>query len=55
VSNEATVKFFDTSSWGLHTELAWQVGELRSLAFSPDGMLAAAGARGGKILWDVDL
>src|SRR5262249_47004629 len=48
VSNEATVKFFDTSSWRLRTELAWKVGGLSAIAFSPDGMLAAAGGRGGK-------
>jgi hypothetical protein len=34
----------------------WDVGRLRSTAFSPDGMLAAAGGDAGKIvLWDVDL
>jgi WD40 repeat protein len=55
VSNEATVKFFDTSSWCLHTELAWKVGGLRCLAFSPDGMLAGAAGSGKKVvLWDLD-
>jgi WD40 repeat protein len=56
VSNEKTVKFFDTSSWTLRHELAWQIGKLRAIAFSPDGMLAAAGGLGRKVVvWDLDL
>jgi WD40 repeat protein len=56
VSNEATVKFWDTSSWKLAREFAWQIGGLRCLAFAPDGMTAAAGGAGRKIVvWDVDL
>jgi WD40 repeat protein len=56
VSNEATVKFFDTQSWGVHAELAWKVGGLRTIAFSRDGMLAAAGGVGKKVVvWDLDL
>jgi WD40 repeat protein len=56
VSNEETVKFFDTRSWSLQTEMAWQVGGLRAIAFSLDGMLAATGGMGKKIvLWDLDL
>jgi WD40 repeat protein len=55
VSNEATVKFWDTSSWRLAQEFAWQVGGLRCLAFSPDGMLAAAAGAGRTVVvWDVD-
>jgi WD40 repeat protein len=56
VSNEATVKFYDTASWRLQTELAWQIGPLRCLAFSRDGMLAAAAGAGKKVVvWDFDL
>jgi WD40 repeat protein len=56
VSNEETVKVWDTSSWRLVREFAWQVGGLRCLAFSPDGMTAAAGGTGKKVVvWDVDL
>jgi hypothetical protein len=34
----------------------FDIGRLRSVAFSPDGMLAAVGGDRGKIvLWDVDL
>jgi WD40 repeat protein len=56
VSNEETVKFWDTSTWELRAEYAWQAGGLRCLAFSPDGTLAAAGGTGKKVVvWDVDL
>jgi WD40 repeat protein len=56
VSNETTVKFFDASSWSLHHELAWDIGGLRAIAFSRDGMLAAAGGvRGKVVVWDFDL
>jgi hypothetical protein len=37
-------------------EIAWDIGRLRSVAFSPDGMLAAgAGDKGKIVVWDVDL
>jgi WD40 repeat protein len=56
VSNERTVKFFDTSAWQMRHELAWKVGGLRAIAFSKDGMLAAAGGAGKKVVvWDLDL
>ncbi len=43
-------------TWKVEAEFAWQLGELRCLAFSSDGMLAAAGGTGKKIVvWDVDL
>ncbi len=55
VSNEETVKLWDTSGWRLAREYAWQIGGLKSLAFSPDGMLAAAGGDKKKIVvWDLD-
>jgi WD40 repeat protein len=56
VSNEKTVKFFDTDTWALRHELAWDVGGLRAIALSRDGMLAAAGGAGKKVVvWDLDL
>jgi WD40 repeat protein len=56
VSNEKTVKFFDTGSWSLRHELAWDVGGLRAIAFSHNGMLAAAGGGSKKVVvWDLDL
>jgi WD40 repeat protein len=54
-SNDATVKLYDTATWKLDRAFAWGIGRLKSVAFSPDGMLAAAGGDGGKIVvWDVD-
>lgn len=54
-SNDATVKFYDTETWAVAKAYTWDVGRLRSVAFSPDGTLAAAGADAGKIVvWDVD-
>jgi WD40 repeat protein len=55
-SNDATVKLYDTSTWKVAQVYDWDIGRLRSVAFSPDGMLAAAGGDRGKIVvWDVDL
>jgi WD40 repeat protein len=55
-SNDATVKLYDTATWKVARAFDWGVGRLRSVAFSPDGMLAAAGNDKGKIVvWDVDL
>jgi hypothetical protein len=54
--NEATVKLYDTAGWSLSKTYSWNVGKLRSVAFSPDGTLAAAGSDTGRIVvWDVDL
>jgi WD40 repeat protein len=55
-SNDATVKLYDTATWTLAQAFNWDIGRLRSVAFSPDGMLAAASGDKGKIvLWDMDL
>lgn len=55
-SNDATVKLYDTSTWKVAQVFDWAIGRLRSVAFSSDGMLAAAGGDKGKIVvWDVDL
>ena len=55
-SNDATVKLYDTRSWELAKTFTWDIGRMRSIAFSPDGMLAAAGSDSGKVVvWDVDL
>ncbi len=55
-SNDATVKLYDTSTWTLAQAFNWDIGRLRSIAFSPNGMLAAAGGDKGKIvIWDMDL
>lgn len=50
------VTFYDADSWRPLTAFAWGVGKLGSVAFSPDGALAAAGGDAGKVVvWDVDL
>jgi len=55
-SNDATVKLYDTSNWALATTYTWDVGRMRSVAFSPDGLLAAAGSDTGRVVvWDVDV
>jgi|SRR5579883_278889 len=55
-SNDKTVKFHDTTTWEVTRTFTWNIGKLRSIAFSPDGTLAAAGSDTGKVVvWDVDL
>jgi len=55
-SNDKTVKLYDAASGAVRQEFAWEIGRLRSVAFSPDGMLAAAGSDTGKVVvWDVDI
>jgi len=55
-SNDATVKVYDTEAWAVVRVFTWEVGRMRSITFSPDGMLAAAGGDQGQIvLWDWDL
>ena len=55
-SNDATVKLYDTTSWQVAKTFTWDIGRMRSVAFSPDGALAAAGSDTGKVVvWDVDL
>ncbi len=55
-SNDATVKLYDTTTWEVARTFTWEIGRMRSIAFSPDGTLAAAGSDTGKVVvWDVDL
>lgn len=55
-SNDETVKLYDTATWELAHTFTWKVGRMRSIAFSPDGALAAAGSEKGQVVvWDVDL
>ena len=55
-SNDATVKLYDTTTWELARTFTWEIGRMRSIAFSPDGTLAAAGSDTGKVVvWDVDV
>jgi WD40 repeat protein len=55
-SNDTTVKLYDTTTWTVAKTFSWNIGRMRSIAFSPDGTLAAAGSDTGKVVvWDVDL
>jgi hypothetical protein len=55
-SNDATVKRFDAGSWRPAGAFTWAAGRMRSVAFSPDGTIAAAGTDDGEVvLWDVDV
>lgn len=54
-SNDQTIKFYETDSWTLLGTFTWNSGKMRSVAFSPDGTVAAAGSSTGQVvLWDVD-
>jgi WD40 repeat protein len=49
------VKYLDADTGKPVRKFDWKLGAMRSVAFSPDGTLAAAGSAGGKIVvWDVD-
>jgi WD40 repeat protein len=55
-ATDGTVKLYDTDTWAVAKTFTWNVGKLRSVAFSPDGTLAAVGSDSGKIVvWDVDV
>ena len=54
-SNDRTVKLYDTTTWREARTFTWNIGKMRSICFSPDGTLAAAGSDSGKVVvWDVD-
>jgi hypothetical protein len=54
--SEGTVRTFDTRHWREASAHRWPVAPVHGLAFSPDGLRAAAGgARGQFVVWDVDL
>jgi WD40 repeat protein len=53
---DGTVTFWDVERPEPLRTLDWKAGRLASVAFGPDGTLAAAGTEDGKIVvWDVDL
>jgi WD40 repeat protein len=50
------VKYLDADTGKPVRKFDWKLGEMGPVAFSPDGTLAAAGSRGGKIVvWDVEI
>ena len=55
VSNDATVRLWDTASWKEVASFSWKIGRLGCVAVSPDGMRMAAGGHTGKVIvWDAD-
>jgi WD40 repeat protein len=55
-SNDRTVKLYEVSAWTEARAFTWELGRMRSVAFSPDGTLAAAGSDKGRVVvWDVDV
>ena len=54
-SNDGAVNVFDTTTWNVARTFTWTIGPLRSVAFSQDGLLAAAGGIGKIVVWDWDL
>jgi WD40 repeat protein len=52
---DGTARLYDPTSGRELRSFAWPLGKVRSVAFSPDGHLAAAGGdRGQVVVWDVD-
>ncbi len=56
VSAGRTVRVLDVATGRLVKDYAWSAGKLDAVAVSPDGLLAACGGSGGKVVvWDLDL
>jgi WD40 repeat protein len=55
VSNDETVRVWETRTWQEHTTFNWKIGRLLNIAMAPDGLRAAAGSDSGKIvIWDLE-
>ncbi|VTR96509.1 xre family transcriptional regulator : Uncultured bacterium genome assembly Metasoil_fosmids_resub OS=uncultured bacterium PE=4 SV=1: WD40 [Gemmata massiliana] len=55
-SNDRSVNVYETATGGLARSFSWDIGRMRSVAFSLDGLLMTAGSDVGQIvLWDIDL
>jgi hypothetical protein len=49
------VRLWDTGTWAAAGGYEWNIGKLRSVAVSPDGLRMAAGGEAGKVVvWDAD-
>ena len=55
VSNDETVRVWETSDWSESSGFEWKIGKLGAVAVSPDGCRIAAGGSTGKVvIWDAD-
>lgn len=55
VSNDRTVRVWETDTWTESAVFEWQLGRATSLAIAPDGLRAAVGGGTGKIIiFDLD-
>jgi WD40 repeat protein len=53
---DGAVTLWDARTWKAAQSWTWEAGQARSICFSADGTLAAAGTNTGKIVvWDLDL
>lgn len=53
---DGAVTLWDTATWAVARSWVWDAGQARSVCFSADGTLAAAGTDSGKIVvWDLDV
>lgn len=55
VSNDETVRIWNTHSWAEHKTFTWKIGKLLNIAVDPEGCRAVAGSDTGQIIiWDLD-
>jgi WD40 repeat protein len=55
VSNDKAVRLWDATKWTEVGGYEWDIGKLRAVAVSPDGLRMAAGGDTGKVVvWDAD-
>jgi WD40 repeat protein len=53
-SRDGTVRLWDAETGRERSCYDWEIGQVESVAFAPDGMTIAAGGEGGIVVWDVE-
>jgi len=54
-AGDGTIRVWNTAQAAVIQSFDWNIGPLTAVAFSPDGLLCAAGGKSGQIVvWDVD-